>query len=121
MLLVKPAALLHLSSHLLLTRLKVRVTAYIIGPHARATRVSFQDIMKDQTTDMPNIQTTVNTSPAKRPTRFRISSAFRSRHSFIRLGELLSLSNQDFGCARIRLNASSRRELIQDCALCSRA
>jgi hypothetical protein len=51
---------------------------------------------------------TVTVAGAKRPTRFLISSALRSKHSLIRPAEFSGWSNHDLGWARMRLSAARR-------------
>jgi hypothetical protein len=46
-------------------KLKILVKTSIIGPQARATKVSFQENKHDQTTDIASIHATVKIGPAK--------------------------------------------------------
>ncbi len=87
---------------------------YMTGADARPNSVSFQLRMRLQVTAMVTMMMAMNTQAAKRPRRFLVSSALRSKHSVSRETLFLSLSNHDLGWSSIRLKASIRKVSIQD-------
>ena len=70
---------------------------YMNGPHVRPTRVSLQERIMLQRMAIKVIIKATKTYAAKRPSRLRISSALRSRHSVKRVELFSFASNQDRG------------------------
>jgi len=89
------AATFDLSSHLLLMLDRSVVAPQTTGRHPVATRDNLHDIRNAQTKDIPSIHNTVKIGPAKRPSRFRISSPSLPRISLSISAEFSFFSNHE--------------------------